>query len=305
MQEKYNSLGLMSGTSGDGVDASLINSNGIDQFELTKEFINQIIHALEREDSEFIVKAIHPLHPADIAEVLEIIDLHQAQLLFRLLDETLAAEVLVEIEEDTREQFLTSFSSKEIADSIKKMDSDDATDVIQDLPEELQEEVLNVLKDNNQSSDISMLMNYDENSAGGIMDLDFVSANWNWTVKNALQKLREQVENVDQIYTIYVVDSAKKFKGILSLKRFLYAKDDTLIKDLFKKDSISVLDTEPAESVALKMEKYDLVVIPVVDNKNKLLGRITIDDALDVIKEEAEKEGFDEWEKEDFKLEDD
>ena len=260
------------------------------QFELTKEFINQIIHALEREDSEFIVKAIHPLHPADIAEVLEIIDLHQAQLLFRLLDETLAAEVLVEIEEDTREQFLTSFSSKEIADSIKKMDSDDATDVIQDLPEELQEEVLNVLKDNNQSSDISILMNYDENSAGGIMDLDFVSANWNWTVKNALQKLREQVENVDQIYTIYVVDSAKKFKGILSLKRFLYAKDDTLIKDLFKKDSISVLDTEPAESVALKMEKYDLVVIPVVDNKNKLLGRITIDDALDVIKEEAEKD---------------
>ena len=260
------------------------------QFELTKEFINQIIHALEREDSEFIVKAIHPLHPADIAEVLEIIDLHQAQLLFRLLDKTLAAEVLVEIEEDTREQFLTSFSSKEIADSIKKMDSDDATDVIQDLPEELQEEVLNVLKDNNQSSDISMLMNYDENSAGGIMDLDFVSANWNWTVKNALQKLREQVENVDQIYTIYVVDSAKKFKGILSLKRFLYAKDDTLIKDLFKKDSISVLDTEPAESVALKMEKYDLVVIPVVDNNNNLLGRITIDDALDVIKEEAEKD---------------
>ena len=260
------------------------------QFELTKEFINQIIHALEREDSEFIVKAIHPLHPADIAEVLEIIDLHKAQLLFRLLDETLAAEVLVEIEEDTREQFLTSFSSKEIADSIKKMDSDDATDVIQDLPEELQEEVLNVLKDNNQSSDISILMNYDENSAGGIMDLDFVSANWNWTVKHALQKLREQVENVDQIYTIYVVDSAKKFKGILSLKRFLYAKDDTLIKDLFKKDSISVLDTEPAESVALKMEKYDLVVIPVVDNKNNLLGRITIDDALDVIKEEAEKD---------------
>ena len=260
------------------------------QFELTKEFINQIIHALEREDSEFIVKAIHPLHPADIAEVLEIIDLHKAQLLFRLLDKTLAAEVLVEIEEDTREQFLTSFSSKEIADSIKKMDSDDATDVIQDLPEELQEEVLNVLKDNNQSSDISMLMNYDENSAGGIMDLDFVSANWNWTVKNALQKLREQVENVDQIYTIYVVDSDKKFKGILSLKRFLYAKDNTLIKDLFKKDSISVLDTEPAESVALKMEKYDLVVIPVVDNTNKLLGRITIDDALDVIKEEAEKD---------------
>ena len=260
------------------------------QFELTKEFIDQIINALEREDSEFILEAIRHLHPADIAEVLKIIDLPKAQLLFRLLDDTLGSEVLVEIDEDTREQLLAFFSSKEIADSLKKMDSDDATDVIQDLPEELQEEVLNVLKDNNQSSDISMLMNYDENSAGGIMDLDFVSANWNWTVKNALQKLREQVENVDQIYTIYVVDSTKQFKGILSLKRFLYAKDDTLIKDIFKKDSISVLDTESAESVALKMEKYDLVVIPVVDEKNKLLGRITIDDALDVIKEEAEKD---------------
>ena len=260
------------------------------QFELTKEFIDQIINALEREDSEFILEAIRHLHPADIAEVLKIIDLPKAQLLFRLLDDTLGSEVLVEIEEDTREQLLAFFSSKEIADSLKKMDSDDATDVIQDLPEELQEEVLNVLKDNNQSSDISILMNYDENSAGGIMDLDFVSANWNWTVKNALQKLREQVENVDQIYTIYVVDSTKQFKGILSLKRFLYAKDDTLIKDIFKKDSISVLDTESAESVALKMEKYDLVVIPVVDEKNKLLGRITIDDALDVIKEEAEKD---------------
>ena len=210
--------------------------------------------------------------------------------MYRLLDEELASEVLVEIEEDTRDQFLASFSSEEIADSVNKMDADDATDIIQDLPEEVQEQVLNVLKDNDQSSDISMLMNYDENSAGGIMDVDFVAANWNWTVKDALNKLREQVENVDQIYTIYVVDSTKKFKGILSLKRFLYAKDDTLIKDIYRKDSISVLDIEEAESVASKMEKYDLVVIPVLSEDKKLLGIITIDDALDVIKEEAEKD---------------
>ena len=170
------------------------------------------------------------------------------------------------------------------------MDADDATDVIQDLPENVQEEVLEALKDEEHSSDISMLMNYDEDSAGGIMDVDFVSADWNWTVKNALKKLREQVENVNQVYTIYVVDSSKKFKGILSLKRFLYASDETLIKDIYKKDSISVLANEDSESVALKMEKYDLVVVPVVDENNKLLGRITIDDALDVIKEEAEKD---------------
>ena len=260
------------------------------QFDLTKEFIDQIIIALEKEDSKFIAEAILPLHPADIAEILELIDLKGAQFLYRLLDEELASEVLVEIEEDTRDQFLASFSSEEIADSVNKMDADDATDIIQDLPEEVQEQVLNVLKDNDQSSDISMLMNYDENSAGGIMDVDFVAANWNWTVKDALNKLREQVENVDQIYTIYVVDSTKKFKGILSLKRFLYAKDDTLIKDIYRKDSISVLDIEEAESVASKMEKYDLVVIPVLSEDKKLLGRITIDDALDVIKEEAEKD---------------
>jgi magnesium transporter len=260
------------------------------QFDLTKEFIDQIIIALEKEDSKFIADAILPLHPADIAEILELIDLKGAQFLYRLLDQELASEVLVEIEEDTRDQFLASFSSEEIAYSVNKMDADDATDIIQDLPEEVQEQVLNVLKDNDQSSDISMLMNYDENSAGGIMDVDFVAANWNWTVKDALNKLREQVENVDQIYTIYVVDSTKKFKGILSLKRFLYAKDDTLIKDIYKKDSISVLDIEEAESVASKMEKYDLVVIPVLSEDKKLLGRITIDDALDVIKEEAEKD---------------
>ena len=115
------------------------------------------------------------------------------------------------------------------------MDADDATDVIQDLPEDVQEEVLEALKDEEHSSDISMLMNYDEDSAGGIMDVDFVSADWNWTVKVALQKLREQVENVDQVYTIYVVDSSNKFKGILSLKRFLYTSDETLIKDIYKK----------------------------------------------------------------------
>ncbi|MBH19964.1 MAG: magnesium transporter [Crocinitomicaceae bacterium] len=260
------------------------------QFELTKEFIDQIILALEKEDSGYIVEAINPLHPADIAEILEIINLTQAQFLYQLLDEKLASEVLVEIEEDTREQFLESFSPKEIAESVEKMDADDATDIIQDLPEEIQEEVLEALQDEDHSSDISMLMNYDENSAGGIMDTEFISANWNWTVKNALKKLREQVENVDQVYTIYVVDSSNKFKGILSLKRFLYASDDTLIKDIYRKDSITVFDNEEAELVASKMEKYDLVVIPVVDENKTLLGRITIDDALDVIKEEAEKD---------------
>ena len=260
------------------------------QFELTKEFIDDVIQAIDEKNNSLLIERIHSLHPADIAEVLDIVDLPQAQYLYKLIKEDLASEVLVEIDEDTREEFLNSLSSEEIAESLEKMYADDATDVIQDLPEDVQEEVLEALKDDEHLSEISQLLNYDEDSAGGIMDMDFISANCNWTIKNALKKFREQVEDVDHVYTIYVIDDQKKLLGTLSLKRFLYASDSSLIKDVFKENPISVNVNEQAELVASKMEKYDLVVIPVIDEGNQLLGRITIDDALDVIKEEAEKD---------------
>ena len=260
------------------------------QFELTKEFIDDVIEAIDEKNNSLLVDKIHSLHPADIAEVLDIVNLPQAQYLYKLLEDDLASEVLVEIDEDTREEFLNSLSSEEIAESLEKMYADDAADVIQDLPEEVQEEVLEALKDDEHLSEISQLLNYDEDSAGGIMDMDFISANCNWTIKNALKKFREQVEDVDHVYTIYVIDDQKKLLGTLSLKRFLYASDITLIKDIFQENPISVKVNEEAELVASKMEKYDLVVIPVIDESNRLLGRITIDDALDVIKEEAEKD---------------
>lgn len=260
------------------------------QFELTKEFIDNMVQAISEKNNSLLIERIHSLHPADIAEVLDIVDLPQAQYLYKLLEEDLASEVLVEIDEDTREEFLNSLSSEEIAESLEKMYADDATDVIQDLPEDVQEEVLEALKDDEHLSEISQLLNYDEDSAGGIMDMDFISANCNWTIKNALKKFREQVEDVDHVYTIYVIDDQKKLLGTLSLKRFLYASDSSLIKDVFKENPISVNVNEEAELVASKMEKYDLVVIPVIDEGNQLLGRITIDDALDVIKEEAEKD---------------
>jgi magnesium transporter len=260
------------------------------QFELTKDFIDDVIQAIDEKNNSLLVEKIHSLHPADIAEVLDIVNLPQAQYLYKLIEEDLASEVLVEIDEDTREEFLNSLSTEEIAESLEKMYADDAADVIQDLPEEIQEEVLEALKDDEHLSEISQLLNYDEDSAGGIMDMDFISANCNWTIKNALKKFREQVEDVDHVYTIYVIDDQKKLLGTLSLKRFLYASDSTLIKDIFQENPISVNVNEESELVASKMEKYDLVVIPVIDEGNQLLGRITIDDALDVIKEEAEKD---------------
>ena len=260
------------------------------QFELTKEFIEDIIVAIEKEDRSFLIDHMDSLHPADIAEVLDIVNLYEAQFIYKLLDEEVASDVLVEIDEDTREKFLESFSTEEIVESLENMQSDDAADVIQELSESQQEEVLEAIKDEDQSSEITTLLNYEEDSAGGVMDLDFVAATWSWTVKKTLQNLREQVDSVGQVYTIYVTDDNNKLMGTLSLKRFLYASDETLIKDIFQDGPISVNVDEPAEKVASIMEKYDLVAIPVVDENKVLLGRITIDDAVDVIKEEAEKD---------------
>ena len=260
------------------------------QFELTKEFISDISNAINKGDSHFIVSHVNELHPADIAEIMDYVNLQEAQYIYELLDEEQAADVLVEIDEDVRDKFLASLSAKEIAESIENMDSDDATDLIQDLPEKKQEEVLSEIKDESQSSDISDLLAYEEDSAGGIMAKEFVAANSDWTVKDALTMLRKQVEDVDNVYTIYVTNVQSKLLGTLSLKKFLYASDQTLIKDLYRPDPIVVNAMVPAEEVASIMEKYELVVIPVVNDLGVLIGRITIDDALEVIKEEAEKD---------------
>jgi len=260
------------------------------QFELTKEFIDEITNAIEQDDSNFIVNNVINLHAADIAEILDYINLEQAQFVYKLLESEKASDVLVEIEEDVREKFLTSLSSNEIVSSLSHMESDDATDIIQELPETKKQKVLSQLEDDESSKDIAALLSYDEDSAGGIMAKELISVNLNWSLQKALKMLRKQVEEVDNIYTIYVIDNLNRLQGTLSLKSFLYASDDTLIKDLYKKDPIFVHVNISAEEVASDMEKYDLVTIPVINEEGVLVGRITIDDAVNVIKEEAEKD---------------
>jgi len=260
------------------------------QFELTKEFIDEITNAVEQYDSNFIVNNVINLHAADIAEILDYINLEQAQYVYKLLESEKASDVLVEIEEDVREKFLATLSSKEIVSSLANMDSDDATDIIQELPENKKQKVLLQLEKDESSKDIEALLSYDEDSAGGIMAKELISVNLNWTMQKALKMLRKQVEDVDHIYTIYVIDNLNRLQGTLSLKSFLYASDETLIKDLYKKDPICVNVNVSAEEVASDMEKYDLVTIPVTNKEGILVGRITIDDAVNVIKEEAEKD---------------
>lgn len=260
------------------------------KFELTKEFLTQIEEAVVAQDTQFIKDKVCSLYPVDIAEILDEVNLEQAQFIYRQLDPERAAEVLVELEEDVRNEFLESLTDSEIAYQVERMDSDDAADFIQDLSDERKDEILSNLEDVEHSSDIASLLSYDEDTAGGLMAKEFICANVNWTVGEALNNLREQAQEIDYVYTIYTVDDHQRLLGVLSLKTFLYAENSTKIKDLFTPDPISINATASDKEVARLMEKYDLVAIPVVNHSGVLIGRITIDDVVDVMKEEAERE---------------
>jgi len=259
-------------------------------FELTKEFLQELSEAVANRKGDIIVDKIKDVHPADIAEIMDQIDLDEAHFIYSLLEEEVASDVLVELEEDVRDEFLKSLTSQEIADQVDNMESDDAADLIQDLPEERKEKVLSKLEDAEQASDIVSLLSYPEDTAGGLMAKEYIKANINWTVEECLEELRSQAEEIDYVYTIYVVDNQNKLKGTLSLKTFLYAGNNTKISDLYKEEPISVKTNTPDEEVASIMERYDLVAVPVLNQANVLVGRITIDDIVDVIKEEAEKD---------------
>lgn len=260
------------------------------QFQLSKEFIDNITSAIADDNLEYVKTKLEGVHPADIAEILDRVNLKEAQFIYRLLDEDIASDVLIELDEDVRDQFLASFSAKEIAEQIDKMDTDDAADLIQELPSELVENVLSELEDADQANEIAALLEYDEDSAGGLMAKEYISANINWTVKEALTNLREQAQEISYVYTIYVVNDSNKLIGTLSLKSFLYAEDNTKIIDLYIPEPKFVSVETPAEEVAKIMQKYDLVAIPVVNAAKTLLGRITIDDVVDVMQEEAERD---------------
>jgi len=197
----------------------------------------------------------------------------------------------MQLEEEIRDRFLSSLSSKEMAGQLENLDSDDAADILGDLSDAKIQEVISQMEDDEAAEDIVELLNYDEDTAGGLMQKEFIQAKMDWPVNRCLVELRRQAEDVENIYTIYVVDDLNKLVGLLSLKRLLFADVKTYIRDLYqKKNVISVKTSDSSENVARIMDKYDLVSVPVVDLQHKLVGRITIDDIVDVIKEEADKD---------------
>jgi magnesium transporter len=260
-------------------------------FEITREYIDMLKELIENDSKEEIKAWMEPLHPADIAEIMDDLTMDEAKYVYLLLDGEKASDVLIEIPEYDRKRFLKVLPPELIASKfIEYMDSDDAADIMADLDEDLKKEVLMGIEDTEQAGDIVDLLEYEEDTAGGIMAVEMVSVNENWTVATCLKEISRQAEEVDEIYYVYVTDDNDKLKGVLSLKKLILNSTSTQIKNIYNPDVISVSTGIRQEEVAEIMDKYDLVAIPVVDNIGRLKGRITFDDVIDFVREEAERD---------------
>ena len=260
------------------------------EFKISKEFIAQIEQYIEENREEQLQALLGDIHYADIAEIMEELDSREASYLFNILDSEKTAEILLELDEEVREKILKNLSAKEIAEELDELSTDDAADIIAELPEDKKGEVISELIDAEHAKDIVDLLRYDEDTAGGLMGKELVKVNENWTVLTCVKEMRIQAENVQRVHSIYVVDDEDKLKGRLSLKDLLTTSTRMPISDIYipKVDFVKV--TTPDVEVARIMQKYDLEAIPVVDELGRLVGRITIDDIVDVIKDEADKD---------------
>ncbi len=260
------------------------------RFQLTDEFIEQIEQFIATNDGDALKELLNDFHFADIAELLEELDTERATYLVKLLNSEITSEALMELDDDFRERILDKLSPSEIADELDEMDTDDAADIIAELDDHVQKQVIDYIEDVEHAADIVDLLRYDEDTAGGLMAKELVRVKETWTVAGCVREMRRQAENVTRVHSIYVTDKEGKLKGRLSLKDLLTAPERAKISDIYipKVDYVYV-HTE-AEEVARIMQKYDLEAIPVVDENNILVGRITIDDIVDFIKEEAERD---------------
>ena len=258
--------------------------------DFDKSYIQQLEQLAQARDGDAILKAIADLHPADIAELIGDMDLDDALFIYQQLSDELAADVLVELDEDQRHDLLSKLSTEDIADALEQMDTDDAVDVIQELDEEDREEVIRHIDDVEQAGDIVDLLQYDEETAGGYMTTEMVVVNENLSMQQCNSAMCEQAGEVDEIYNVYVVDDDNRLKGIFPIKATITNPLAARISEVMEPDPIAVKADTPIDEVARDFEKYDLVAVPVVDSIGRLLGRITIDDIIDQVREQGEKD---------------
>ncbi|MBI2967668.1 MAG: magnesium transporter [Bacteroidetes bacterium] len=258
---------------------------------VSRRFVKDLKTSIAKGDSVRVTERLRKLHPADIAEAFSRIDTEEAKFIYKLLDEKTAAEVLVEMDEDVKEKLLQHLSTREIAEQVvDHMASDDAADLIGELPEHLQTEVISQIEDPEQAKNIADLLTYEEHTAGALMTKELIKVQPDWNVLKCVREMRRQAGNLGAVYAIYVVETDDNFLGLLSLKKLLIAPAETLINDLYKKEIITVKTSAMASEVAQMMQKYNFAVMPVVDDNGKLAGRITIDDVVDYIQQEAQKD---------------
>ena len=259
-------------------------------FELSKEIIQEIGQLISSKKNKDIKKIVDEIHYADLAEIINELEFEQRIYLIKLIDSDKTSDVLTEVDEDVRDKILETLSVKEIAGEIKELDSDDAVDILSDLPNEKQEKVISFIKDESKTENIRELLNYEEDTAGGLMAKELISVSENWSVLKCLREIRKQAKDITRVHSIYVLNRKKVLIGRLSLKDLITSPSKSKIQEIYipKVDYVYVNDS--ADEVAKLMSKYDLEAIPVVNNKIELLGRITIDDIVDFIKDEAEED---------------
>ena len=259
-------------------------------FELSKELIDNISDLILNKNNKEIKKIVKTLHYADLAELINELKFDESLYLLKLIDSDKTSDVLTELDDDLRERVLKEFSEKEIAGEIKELDSDDAVDILSELSEEKKEKVISFIKDENITENIRELLNYDEDTAGGLMAKELISVNENWSVLKCLREIRKQAKDITRVHSIYVLNKKEELIGRLSLKDLIMSPSKKKIKQIYipKVDYVNVNDS--GEDVAKLMRKYDLEAIPVINDDRQLLGRITIDDIVDFIKDEAEED---------------
>ena len=258
--------------------------------EYTDEYLEHIRKGIHDNDIDQARKELKELHPADIAELYQNLDLEEAEYLYKLLDEDTAADVLMELDEDDRRKLLDAMPAEQIAKQIDHLDTDDAVDLIQQLDEEDRDEILSHIDDVEQAGDIIDLLKYDEDTAGGLMGTEMIVVNENWSMPECIKQMRMQAEDMDEIYYVYVVDDDHKLRGVLPLKKLITHPSVSKIKHVMETDPVSVKVDTPIDDVTLDFEKYDLVAMPVVDSIGRLLGRITVDDVMDQVRESTERD---------------
>ena len=258
--------------------------------EFNPEYILHLRKIIEDHADDAARDELKDLHPAEIAELYHELDIDEAEYLYLLLDEETQADVLMELDEDERQQLLSKMDAEDIAKQIEHLDTDDAVDVIQELDEEEREKILSHIDDVEQAGDIIDLLKYDEDTAGVLMGTEMIVVNENWSMPECIKQMRMQAEDMDEVYYVYVVDNDDRLKGTLPLKKLITHPSVSKIKHVMEDDPVAVKADTPIDEVALDFEKYDLVAMPVVDSIGRLLGRITVDDVMDKVRDSSERD---------------